>query len=158
MALQKEKADVNLGVKVINFLNHVARQDPAVSQPINAVLNKWLSSNPVYNAIIHKTGPFYELVQNCALSNTETAQLPSSDHEYTTGSGSISFSAFVDRVNKDQFNILEFLLNYRPTSSDPERLFSLCRLSRNFLQCRMLPETLARNVFLNKNSHFLKKQ
>ena len=53
-------------------------------------------------------------------------------------------------------DIFAFLENFRPSSVDPERLFSLCRLSRNYLQNRLSPENHSRNVFLNKNKRFLK--
>ena len=40
-------------------------------------------------------------------------------------------------------------------SVDPERLFSLCRFSKNYLQCRLTAEHHSRNVFINKNERFL---
>ena len=49
-----------------------------------------------------------------------------------------------------------FMKNFRPGSVDPERLVSLGRLSKNYLQNRLSAENHSRNVFLNKNkSKFL---
>ena len=55
--------------------------------------------------------------------------------------------------DKQSFDIDVAMKSFRPTSADPERLFSLTRISRNFLQNRMLPENQARNAFLNKNCY-----
>ena len=44
---------------------------------------------------------------------------------------------------------------FEPGSIDAERLFSYGQLTKNHLQCRMLPDTHARNVFLNKNKTLL---
>ena len=53
--------------------------------------------------------------------------------------------------NAPDFDPIPHLKNLKPCSVEPERLFSNCRLSQNFLQYRLLPENLARNVFLSKN-------
>ena len=82
-------------------------------------------------------------------------QQPSEDHVYV-GSEILSFQDFNSRVEKDAFDFMEFLENFRPASVDPERLFSFCRSSKNFLQNRLSPENQSRNVFLNKNKQFLK--
>ena len=80
---------------------------------------------------------------------------PSEDHIYV-GSEILSFQDFNSLVEKDVFDLMEFLEKVRPASVDPERLFSFCRLSEKFLQNRLSPENHSRNVFLNKNKHFLK--
>ena len=51
--------------------------------------------------------------------------------------------------------IEDYLKSFRPASVDPERLFSLCRFSKNYLQCRLTAEHHSRNVFINKNERFL---
>ena len=155
MALQNEKADAKLAVRVINFLNHLASREAALCNPIRDVLSKWVDGNAIVNAIINNNGGFFDKVCQIALSPTLSNQQPSEDHVYV-GSEILSFQDFNSRVEKDVFDIMEFLENFRPASVDPERLFSFCRLSKNFLQNRLSPENHSRNVFLNKNKHFLK--
>ena len=45
MSLQSEKADAQLGVKVIHFLKEMARREPALNSPIRTVLSKWVNGN-----------------------------------------------------------------------------------------------------------------
>ena len=78
-----------------------------------------------------------------------------SDNDVAVEEG-LSFAEFNNNCQLDEFDIFAFLENFRPSSVDPERLFSLCRLSRNYLQNRLSPENHSRNVFLNKNKRFLK--
>ena len=155
MALQNEKADAKLAVRAINFLNHLASREAALCNPIRDVLSKWVDGNAIVNAIINNNGGFFDKNRQIALSPTLSNQQPSEDHVYV-GSEILSFQDFNSRVEKDVFDIMEFLKNFRPASVDPERLFSFCRLSKNFLQNRLSPENHSRNVFLNKNKHFLK--
>ena len=49
----------------------------------------------------------------------------------------ISFHDFEARTEMDDFEILEWLENFRSTSVDTERMFSFARLRRNFLQNRL---------------------
>ena len=98
------------------------------------------------NALINNKGGFFDKVRQIALSPTLSNQQPSEDHVYV-GSEILSF--------QDVFDIMEFLENLRPASVDPEKLFSFGRLSKNFFQNRLSPENPSRNVFLNKNKHFL---
>ena len=118
--------------------------------PISDVLSKWVDSNAIVNAIINNNGGFFDKVRQIALSLTLSNQQPSEDHVYV-GSKILSIQDFNSRVEKDVFNIMEFLETFRPASVDPERLFSFCRLSKNFLQNRLSPENHSRIVFLNKN-------
>ena len=60
------------------------------------------------------------------------------------------------RMQAEKFDVVKNLKNFKPTSCDPERLFSFARISKNHLQNSMKPETHSRNVFLNKNKRFLK--
>ena len=127
LALQSNKSDAALAVKVIKFLNHLAHMEPALNSPIRTVLGKWIDNNPVITALINKSGSFFETIRKFAVEPESATQVASNDHQ-----------------------------NFRPSSVDPERLFSLCRLSRNYLQNRLSPENHSRNVFLNKNKRFLK--
>ena len=58
LALQNEKADAALAVKVINFLRHMKRTEPALKSPISVVLLKWIDSNSVVNSLFHNNGTF----------------------------------------------------------------------------------------------------
>ena len=51
----------------------------------------------------------------------------------------------------NEFCIHSILTCFQPGSIDPERLFPYGRLTKNHLQCRLLPENHHRNVFWNKN-------
>ena len=72
-------------------------------------------------------------------------------------------SASIEKKKEWQNGMKSFLWNIEvvekrkeESALNPERLFSLCRLSRNYLQNRLSPENHSRNVFLNKNKRFLK--
>ena len=60
-----------------------------------------------------------------------------------------------DLFTATHFIIEDYLKSFRPASVDPERLFSLCRFSKDYLQCRLTAEHHSRNVFINKNERFL---
>ena len=59
----------------------------------------------------------------------------------------------VIKSNNDIYQrfMCEFENGRKTNSVDAERLFSLARLSKNYLQCRMKPDVQERNVFLAKN-------
>ena len=140
MALQNEKADAKLAVRVIKFRNNLASREADLCNPIRDVLSKWVDGNATVNAIINNNNVgFFDKVRQIALSPTLSNQQPSEDHVYV-GSEILSFQDFNSRVEKDVFDIMEFLENFRPASVDTERLFSFCRLSKNFLQNRLSPE------------------
>ena len=65
------------------------------------------------------------------------------------------FMTFSKRLPDENFYIENYMKSFRPVSVDPERLFSLCRYSRNYLQCRMTVENHSRNVFISKNKSFM---
>ena len=83
-----------------------------------------------------------------------TVQAPSSDHEYNP-SAPITFSSFVAAKVVEQFDVKVMMTNFRPTSADTERVFSLARISKNFLQNRLSTANHNRNVFLKKNISYL---
>ena len=156
LALQSNKSDAALAVKVIKFLNHLAHMEPSLNSPIRTVLGKWIDNNPVITALINKSGSFFETIRNFAVEPESATQVASNDHQYVAVEEGLSFAEFNNNCQLDEFDIFAFLENFRPSSVDPERLFSLCRLSRNYLQNRLSPENHSRNVFLNKNKRFLK--
>ena len=124
--------------------------------PIRTVLGKWIDNNPVITALINKSGSFFETIRKFAVEPESATQVASNDHQYVAVEEGLSFAEFNNNCQLDEFDIFAFLENFRPSSVDPERLFSLCRLSRNYLQNRLSPENHSRNVFLNKNKRFLK--
>ena len=67
----------------------------------------------------------------------------------------ITFEDFSKKVTEEDFRIENYMKSFRPTSVDPECLFSLCRYSKNYLQNRMTAENYARKVFITKNTQFL---
>ena len=156
LSLQSNKSDAALAVKVIKFLNHLAHMEPALNSPIRTVLGKWIDNNPVITALINKSGSFFETIRKFAVEPESATQVASNDHQYVAVEEGLSFAEFNNNCQLDEFDIFAFLENFRPSSVDPERLFSLCRLSRNYLQNRLSPENHSRNVFLNKNKRFLK--
>ena len=91
MALQNEKADAKLAVRVIKFLNHPASREAALCNPIRDVLSKWVDGNAIVNAIFNNNGGFFDKVRQIALSPTLSNQQPSEDHVYV-GSEPILFS------------------------------------------------------------------
>ena len=76
------------------------------------------------------------------------------DHGYNLGT-EITLADFERRICADDFRVEAYMITFKPASVDPERLFSLCRYSKNYLQCRMTAAHHARNVFLKKNEKFL---
>ena len=72
----------------------------------------------------------------------------------TNGIATIGLNKFLRSgyVKYNSFDIREHLPNFKPSSVDPEQLFSLARISKTHLQAGMLLETLSRNVFLSKNT------
>ena len=131
------------------FLHHVAGKDEALGFAIESVLGKWLNQNSVVNAIVNGHGEFYDKMKS--LSEI-TPIADNQDHGYSV-QPTLDFDAFNLDDDKQSFDIDVAMKSFRPTSADPERLFSLTRISRNFLQNRMLPENQARNAFLNKNCY-----
>ena len=85
-------------------------------------------------------------------------QVLSSDHGYFAGTSSMSFAENVYLVEDEQFDIKNHLSNLRPTSADPERLFSSARLSKIYLQNRSSTANHSRNVLLSKNRYFFDRE
>ena len=52
----------------------------------------------------------------------------------------IPFEDFSKKVTEEDFRIENYIKRFRPASVDPERMFSLCRYSKNYLQNRMTAE------------------
>ena len=95
--------------------------------------------------------PIHRLVKEKQLSEVPAG----GDHIYQTPDD-LSIEEIEMRMQAEKFDVVKYLKNFKPLSCDPERLFSLARISKNHLQNSMKPETHSRNVFLNKNKRFLK--
>ena len=89
-----------------------------------------------------------------AVVNSEILQPASSDHTYLQSSV-ISFADFNQEIKASKFEVKAYMKNFRHTSVDMERLFSISRISKNYLQGRLTPENHHRNEYLRKNEHLL---
>ena len=67
--------------------------------------------------ILHKTGTFFEKMRAKALSDKLSVQISTADHMYSEADD-ISFHDFEARTEMDDFEILEWLENFGPTSVD----------------------------------------
>ena len=108
------------------FLHHVAGKDEALGFAIESVLGKWLNQNSVVNAIVNGHGEFYDKMKS--LSEI-TPIADNQDHGYSV-QPTLDFDAFNLDDDKQSFDIDVAMKSFRPTSADPERLFSLTRISR----------------------------
>ena len=102
-------------------------------------------SLPLATVILFRNGPFYEFVKQTCRPEPEqiTTVISGQDLE-----NQLNHS---ESNEESDFDILPYLTNFKPSSVDAERLFSLGRLSKNYLQSRMSPQTHERNVFIAKN-------
>ena len=66
----------------------------------------------------------------------------------------ISFADFSQETEASKLEVRSYMKNFCPTPVDTERLFSVSRISKNYLQGRLTPEN-HRNVYLRKNEHLL---
>ena len=53
------------------------------------------------------------------------------------------------------FDIMAAMINFKPASVNPQRLFSYGRISKNDLQNQLSPANHDRNVLLSKNQHLI---
>ena len=85
------------------------------------MLGKWLNQNSVVNAIVNGHGEFYDKMKS--LSEI-TPIADNQDHGYSV-QPTLDFDAFNLDDDKQSFDIDVAMKSFRPTSADPERLFSL---------------------------------
>ena len=109
---------------------------------VNGILFSCLlqSGNWIACALTNSTGVFHEYVRTKAHMHVEGSRENADDHTYAPAI-EVDFDAFV-RASKpdDAFDIVTFLGDsFRPSSVDPERLFSLARISKTYLQNRLSP-------------------
>ena len=153
MALQEKSADAKLAVRVIKYLKVIASSETVLESPVNDVMQKWINGKIIVNALLHSDGPFYDMVKDRRKNLNQTPQVVSADHAYIAPKKVCRFTEFVEQSMFDDFNIFSYMQNFKPTSCNPECLFSLCRLTKNYLQNRLTPANHSRNVFPNKNKH-----
>lgn len=148
----------NVGAKdavhVLGFLNNLAATEAAMSSVIRDVTGKWIENNSIANALLYQRGDFYQFAKR-ALTTPISHQQPSDEHGYVS-SGRISYKEWKSEPSRNNFDIIGRLPNFKPCSVDVERLFSLGRLSKNYLQNRLSADNHNRNVFLSKNSSLIK--
>ena len=131
----------------------MSQKELSLHGPITAVLSKWVTNNSVASAVVNGTGAFADIIKEQVLQQRPVeARTHDADHSYVNQS--ISFEDFENEEYEADFNIQQFMKNFRPASADAERLFSFCRLSKTYLQNRLSVEWHCRNVFLNKNKAF----
>ena len=93
---------------------------------IKAVLTKWLIDNLIVEALISKRGDFHDMMKDQLIYEgyAEKERLYNLDND-------ITFEDFSNKVTGEDFRIETYMKSFRPASVDPERLFSLCRYSKN---------------------------
>ena len=148
-------ADAGLAIRVIKYLRHFSSLIPAMNSPVLSVISKWVDGNSIVDALLHKLGGFYSLVKrNVQVGTRQLIQPASSDHLYLQ-SFIISFADFNQEIEASTFEVKAYMKNFRPTLVVLERLFSISRISKNYLQCRLTPENHHQIVYLRKNEHLL---
>ena len=147
MKLRDAGASADTAKKVILYLQLRVQK---MNIEVKAVLTKWLTDNPIVEALIRKRGDFCDMMKD-RLIYEENAEI---EHLYNLDND-ITFEDFSKKVTEEDFRIENNMKSFRPATVDPERLFSLCRYSKNYLQNRMTAENHARNVFITKNTQFL---
>ena len=147
MKLQDAGASGDTAKKVILYPQSRVQK---MNVEVKDVWTEWLTDNPIVEALIRKRGGFFHMMKDRLLyeGNAENEPLYNLDNI-------ISFEDFSKKVTEEVFRIENYMKSFRPASVDPERLFSLCRCSKNYLQNRMTAENHARNVLITKNTQFL---
>ena len=141
---------------MIKYLRHIKSAEPVLNSSVHDTLSKWVDNNPVVNSIFspdNLRNDFTKQVYEFASSLNSTVPSFSDDHSYVS-SHVLPLNEFLLTQEANDFDVRLYMKNFIPTSCDTERLFSLCRIFKNFLQCRMSIEHFARNVFLAKNNSF----
>ena len=95
-------------------------------------------------------GDFYDMLKDRLMYEgyAENQHLYNLDND-------ITFEDFSNKVTGEDFRIETYMKSFRPASVAPERLFSLCRYSKNYLQNRMTAENHASIVSITKNTQLL---
>ena len=154
--LQHTTANHATAKAVIKYLRHIASTEPLLNSPVKDTLEKWIDDNDIVKAIFNPYGDdnvFCKKIKDYVVSQQPNTQLPAAEHAYVSDD-IIPLDEFLEEVQDDEFDVRSHMKNFRPSSSDAERLFSLCRLNRNYLQNCMSVHHHRRNVFLNKNYAF----
>ena len=118
-------------------------------------MEKWLDNNPVVVSLLTGKGVFADHMRERLVVDAE--QNEADDHAYVEPED-LTLEEIEARIESDDFDIKKYMKNFRPTSCDAERLFSFCRISKEFNQSRMSPDIHSRNVFLKENERFVHMQ
>ena len=156
LLLQKGNADVQTAKSVIKYLRYITSAEPVLNSPMHDTLSKWVGNNLVVNENFspdNLQNEFTKQVFEFASCLNSTVPSSSDDHSYVPNHV-LLLNEFLLTQEANDFDVRLYMKNFIPTSCDTERLFSLCRISKNFLQCRMSNEHYARNVFLAKKIAF----
>ena len=147
MQLKTGHKSVHTAKTVILFLRSKMRN---MSQAVRDVFQKWIDGNEIVEAIIQKCGSIYDMVKEQLVYEEDNEN----DHAYNLDAD-VPFHDFSKPLLDENFYIQHYMKSFLPVSVDLERLFSLCRHSRNYLQCRMTVEKHSRNLFFRGQGHFV---
>ena len=147
MKLQDAGASADTAKKVILYLQSRVQK---MNVEVKAVLTNWLTDNLIVEALIRKRGDLYDMMKDRLIYEGYAKY----EHLYSLDND-ITFEDFSDKVTGEDFRIETYMKSFRPASVDPERLFSLCRYSKNYSQNRMTAGNHALNVFITKHTQFL---
>ena len=112
LELQKSDAGTGVAIKVIRILNHVARNEAAMTSSVRPVLSKWINGNAIANGLCHKSGEFFEHIRELKLKENSN-QVPSVDHEYVESPSIMSFAEFNREKADEQIDIIASLPSFR---------------------------------------------
>ena len=73
LELQKSYAGPGVAIKVIRFLNHVARNEAAMTSSVQSVLSKWIDGSAIANGICHKSGEIFEHIRELKLKENSNS-------------------------------------------------------------------------------------
>ena len=123
MKLQEGVASADTAKKVILYLQSRVQK---MNVEVKAVLTKWLTDNPIVEALIRKRGDFYDMMKDRLIYE----RYAENEHLYNLDND-ITFEDFSKKVTEEDFRIENYMKSFRPAIIDPERLFFLCRNSKN---------------------------
>ena len=96
----------------VKILNHVARNEAAMTSSARSVLSKRIDGNATANGLCHKSGEFFEHIRELKLKENSN-QLPSADHEYVVSPSIMSSAEFNREKAVEHFDIIASLPNFR---------------------------------------------
>ena len=101
--LKKSDAGPGVAIKVFRFINHVARNEAAMTSSVRSVLSKWIDGNAIANGLCHKSGEFFDDIRELKLKENSN-QIPSVDHGYVESPSIMSFAELYREKADEQFD------------------------------------------------------